>query len=87
MIRKTVYFRTQEDLDKFNAIGNKAEWLHEHLSMPKFTKVQLSQEPVPQIKCPDCPFLTYSQGQLESHIDQFHANVPEPTLTPPEEIA
>ena len=31
MIQKTVYFRTQEDLDKFNAIKNKAEWLHEHL--------------------------------------------------------
>lgn len=28
MIRKTVYFRTQEDLDKFNAIKNKAEWFH-----------------------------------------------------------
>lgn len=33
MIKKTVYFRTQEDLDKFDAIKNKAEWLHEHLSV------------------------------------------------------
>jgi hypothetical protein len=32
MLRKTVYFRTQEDLDKFNAIGNKAEWLHDKLN-------------------------------------------------------
>lgn len=32
MIRKTVYFRTQEDLDKFNALPNKAEWLHIKLS-------------------------------------------------------
>jgi len=32
MIRKTVYFRSQEDLDKFNALPNKAEWLHDHLS-------------------------------------------------------
>ena len=32
MIKKTVYFRTQEDLDKFNAIDNKAKWLHERLN-------------------------------------------------------
>lgn len=40
MIKKTVYFRTQEDLDKFNAIKNKAEWLHDHLIQPnpKHTK-------------------------------------------------
>ncbi len=31
MIQKTIYFRTQEDLDLFNEIDNKAGWLHEHL--------------------------------------------------------
>lgn len=38
MIRKTVYFRTQDELDKFNAIGNKAEWLSFMLSEPRVTK-------------------------------------------------
>lgn len=33
MIKKTVYFRTQIDLDAFNAIKNKTEWLHEHLGV------------------------------------------------------
>ena len=32
MIQKTVYFRTQEDLDSFNAISNKTEWLHQRLA-------------------------------------------------------
>lgn len=32
MIKKTVYFRDQDDLDKFNAIKNKAKWLHERLN-------------------------------------------------------
>lgn len=33
--QKTVYFR-EEDLPKWEAIGNKAEWLHDHLN-PTFT--------------------------------------------------
>jgi len=32
MLKKTVYFRTQEDLDKFNALPNKAEWISERLN-------------------------------------------------------
>lgn len=37
MIQKTVYFRTKEDLDLYNALPNKAEWLHEHLTMGVYT--------------------------------------------------
>lgn len=32
--QKTVYFR-EEDLDKWEAIPNKAEWLHEMLNLPQ----------------------------------------------------
>lgn len=32
MIRKTVYFRDEEDVKKWEAIENKAAWLHEHLN-------------------------------------------------------
>lgn len=39
MIQKTVYFRNQDDLDKFNALPNKAEWLHEHLNTPTIQQV------------------------------------------------
>lgn len=31
MLQKTVYFRTQEDLDLFNALPNKTQWLHSKL--------------------------------------------------------
>lgn len=32
LIQKTVYFR-EEDLPRWQAIKNKAKWLHEHLGM------------------------------------------------------
>lgn len=32
MLQKTVYFRTQEDLDLFNALPNKTQWLHDRLN-------------------------------------------------------
>jgi hypothetical protein len=31
MYQKTVYFQTQEDLNRFNAVSNKAQWLHNKL--------------------------------------------------------
>lgn len=35
LIQKTVYFRTQQDLDAFNAIPNKTEWLHNQLELDR----------------------------------------------------
>lgn len=32
MIQKTVYFQTQEDANLFNALSNKAQWLHDKLN-------------------------------------------------------
>lgn len=46
MIKKTVYFRTQEDLDKFNAIPNKAQWLQDKL---EDTPNMITQLPKPQV--------------------------------------
>jgi hypothetical protein len=59
MPQVTVYVRN-EDLDKWKAIDKKAEWLHECINS------------TPTVKCSDCNYITYSQGQVEAHADQFH---------------
>jgi hypothetical protein len=51
MLKKTVYFRSQQDLDAFNAIKNKAEWLNEMLSKAeKSFRAQNLSEQVKTIK-------------------------------------
>lgn len=55
MIRKTIYFRTQEDLDKFNAISNKAEWLHNRLNWPATPPVTAVRESVQETPTQETP--------------------------------
>lgn len=56
MLKKTVYFRTQEDLDKFNAIKNKAEWLQTQLNpelgfgLTNLAKAEAGVEMIPKGK-------------------------------------
>lgn len=40
--QKTVYFR-EEDLPKWEAISNKAEWLHEHLNQGSLTYANMDE--------------------------------------------
>lgn len=39
LIQKTVYIR-EEDIDKWNALPNKAAWLHEHLNDSSYGKIK-----------------------------------------------
>lgn len=73
MLRKTVYFRDQDDLDKFNAIKNKAEWLHDHLDVDIMKNKIGSQEIFAVNRKPT--------GYYEAANPKFT----EPTVTPPEE--
>jgi hypothetical protein len=78
MLKKTVYFRDQEDLNKFNAIANKAEWLHEHLKNVSTHDINWKTEH-PVCKICHATVVDISLG----------ANcVPlEPTYTDPEDVA
>jgi hypothetical protein len=68
MPNRTVYIK-QLDLDKWEALDNKSAWLHEHLTMPKFSKMQLSSNNTPGV-------LT------EAYLEEQFNNAEGPRATP-----
>lgn len=79
MLKKTVYFRTQEDLDKFNALPNKAEWLHEQLALKDVSRAMRYGDKLIVVNGVD-PIKTYD-ATTEAIFDE------EPTYTNIEETA
>ena len=74
MPQVTIYIR-KPDLAKWQAIANKPDWLHEHINMPKFSKMQLSTTPVPIAPGSGTGFLV-PIGKPKS-VDRVRRNKPE----------
>jgi hypothetical protein len=81
MPKVTIWIR-KEDEDKWNAIADKPEWLHEHLQRPYMQAKFGEKIPVPEF--PNDKFgwvVTDNEGRL------VHEILDEPTYTDPEQTA
>lgn len=89
MPKVTIWIKNA-DYDKWKAIDNVPEWLHEHLNMPKFSKMQLSPRPVPQLTDKEkaeakTGFIIGPNPSDERDESIKEMLSDEPTVTPPEE--
>jgi hypothetical protein len=94
MLKKTVYFRDQEDLDKFNALPNKAEWLHEHLNPRNELEahIRAMQELAPDVmdefvKSDQPTTEPINAGPNFPYADAVRKHFDDPTIEPFEESA
>lgn len=85
--QKTVYFR-EEDLPKWEAVPNKAEWLHEHLNSTQWIEGgRTHQKAKPGTTDPTTGMEINEFISNSDKVQNIVEGLIEPTITEPEETA